>query len=75
MKTSPFLRPETPNAGSGRSLAQQVLDVLLPTRRSDEVCRTTDPASLKETIFIGPISQPDPPHLGAPAYPKLARKL
>ena len=28
LQTNTFLRPETPNAGSGRSLAQQVLDVL-----------------------------------------------
>ena len=46
------LRPETTNAGSGRSLAQQVFDVFLPSRRSDEVRCATDPASLEQTCSV-----------------------
>ena len=43
------LRPETTNASSGRSLAQQVFDVFLPSRRSGEVRCAPDPASLEQT--------------------------
>ena len=50
--TNSPLRPETTNAGSGCSLAQQVIDVFLPSRRSDEVRCAPDPASLEQTCSV-----------------------
>ena len=77
LQTNPYLRPETPNAGSGRSLAQQVLDVLLPTRRSNELCRTTDPASLEQTrgvSFLQRDREPRVPCIQKSNFPPVARR-
>ena len=50
--TNSPLRPETTNAGSGCSLAQQVIDVFLPSRRSDEVrCARILPAWSRHAAF------------------------
>ena len=52
LQTNSPLRLETTNAGSGRSTAQQVFDVPLPSRRSDEVSCAPDPASLEQTCSV-----------------------
>ncbi len=70
------IRLETTNAGSGRSIAQQVFDVFLPSRRSDEVCCATDPASLEQTrsvSFLQRNREPSVPRVQKSNFPPPAR--
>ena len=49
LQTTSSLRLETPHAGSGSSMSQQVLDAFFPSRRSDEVCCAANLPSLEQT--------------------------